>query len=51
MGDPLVTLRRSGEQGGGRHHPSVTPLNDQAGSLGTKEKVSLPDYPLIIFRF
>jgi hypothetical protein len=25
---------------GTRHHPSVTPLNDQAGSLGIEEKTS-----------
>lgn len=24
----------------GRHHTSVTPLNDQAGRLGTEEKTS-----------
>jgi hypothetical protein len=30
------------EQGGGRHPPSVTPRNGQAGSLGTEEKTLCP---------
>jgi hypothetical protein len=34
-------LTKSGEQGGGRNPTSVTPLNDQAESLGTKEMISL----------
>jgi hypothetical protein len=42
MGDPLAfrfeETERTAE--GGRHHPSVTVLNDQAGRLGTEEKIS-----------
>ena len=38
---------KSGEQGGGRIPPSVTPLNDQAESLGTKEKISLLMIPYL----
>jgi hypothetical protein len=40
-GPPGSPLRSSGENSGGeRHHPSVTPLNEQAGSLGMEEKAS-----------
>ena len=39
MGDPLAPIRRIEEQGGGRLHPAVTCLNDQAGRLGIEEKI------------
>ena len=38
----LPALKKREEQRrGGRYHPSVTVLNDQAGRLGIKEKISL----------
>ncbi len=42
-GGPPGPERSRGEQGGGRHPTSVTPRNDQAGSLGTEEKPPIPD--------
>ena len=42
MGDPLAPSEVEENSGGGRLHPSVTPRNDQAGSLGIEEKASPP---------
>ena len=42
-GGPPGSEHRGGEQGGGRHPTSLTPRNDQAGSLGTEEKLPLLD--------
>ena len=42
MGNPLAPSKFEGNSGGGRHHPSVTVSNDQAGRLGINEKISLP---------
>ncbi|MEE9612826.1 MAG: hypothetical protein V3W19_16355 [Desulfatiglandales bacterium] len=42
-GPPGFPIHRIGKNsGGGRPHPSVTPRNDQAGSLGIEEKASPP---------
>src|SRR5512135_314711 len=60
-GGPDGPERKRGEQRGGRHcppnrepsgeagghHPSVTPWNEQAGRLGTKEKIPVAYLPLL----
>jgi len=38
-----TAARRSRECGGGKTPPQISCRKDQAGSLGTQEKVSLPD--------
>jgi hypothetical protein len=40
MGDPLAHDPKGSENsGGGKNHPSATPRNDQAESLGIEEKI------------
>ena len=43
MGDPLAPSKVEGNSGGGRHHPSVTVINDQPATiLGGQDREIYP---------